>query len=308
LSTDIRAPNLNDLFQPAGVSSTNFTDLLTTSGTTRLVSRGNPNLTPEKARTLTVGTVLTPSFIENFNLSVDYYRTKLTDAITQINYSNVNIQNLCLASAPNYDAPFCSLAIRPITNPADPAYKTAANFPTEIRNSPLNAARLEVHGYDLQINYGWEMFSGRVAFRHLVNYQPVNQTINLPGDPANWAREPKLRQSTFLSWESGDWGVSLQNQWLGRVKLATSDNALNGNKQNYQDPYLKSYDVTDVTVNKSFQAWGAANSVFLTVNNVRNTRAPLFPSDSGLPGLFYPTLGFYDDMGRYYTLGIRASF
>jgi outer membrane receptor protein involved in Fe transport len=92
------------------------------------------------------------------------------------------------------------------------------------------------------------------------------------------------------------------------VKLATSDNALNGNKQNYQDPYLKSYDVTDVTVNKSFQAWGAANSVFLTVNNVRNTRAPLFPSDSGLPGLFYPTLGFYDDMGRYYTLGIRASF
>jgi outer membrane receptor protein involved in Fe transport len=48
--------------------------------------------------------------------------------------------------------------------------------------------------------------------------------------------------------------------------------------------------------------------VFLTVNNVRNTRAPLFGSDSGLPGLFYPTLPFYDDMGRYYTLGIRARF
>ena len=47
---------------------------------------------------------------------------------------------------------------------------------------------------------------------------------------------------------------------------------------------------------------------FIAVNNVRNTRAPLFPSDSGLPGLFYPTLGFYDDMGRYYTLGLRANF
>ena len=24
-----------------------------------------------------------------------------------------------------------------------------------------------------------------------------------------------------------------------------------------------------------------------------------------LPGLFYPTLGFYDDMGRFYTAGIK---
>ena len=50
------------------------------------------------------------------------------------------------------------------------------------------------------------------------------------------------------------------------------------------------------------------NEVFLTVNNVRNTRAPLFPSDSGLPGLFYPTLPFYDDMGRFFTLGARVGF
>lgn len=47
---------------------------------------------------------------------------------------------------------------------------------------------------------------------------------------------------------------------------------------------------------------------FLTVNNVFNARAPLFPSNSGLPGLFYPTLGFHDDMGRFYTLGVKASF
>ena len=45
---------------------------------------------------------------------------------------------------------------------------------------------------------------------------------------------------------------------------------------------------------------------FLTVNNVFNARAPLFPSNSGIPGLFYPTLGFHDDMGRFYTLGVRA--
>jgi outer membrane receptor protein involved in Fe transport len=310
LSTDIRAPNLNDLYQPAGVSSTNFSDLLTGVGnTTRLVSRGNPDLTPETARTLTVGLVLTPSFIENLDVSVDYYRTKMTGAITQIGYAGV--QGLCLASAPNYNSPYCTLAIRPITNPSDPNYKSASNFPLEIRNAPLNVAKQELHGYDFQLNYGWQMWGGRWSLRHLANYQPLNETLNIPGSPGAFptrAREPKLKQSTFLSYGRGDWDLSLQNQWLSRVKLATSDNALNNNSQNYQDAYLGSYDVLDVTVDKRFQAWGADNSVFLTVNNVRNTRAPLFASDSGLPGLFYPTLPFYDDMGRYYTLGIRASF
>ena len=44
LSSDIRAPNLNDLFQPAGVTSTGFQDRLTGGSNQgmRLVSRGNP--------------------------------------------------------------------------------------------------------------------------------------------------------------------------------------------------------------------------------------------------------------------------
>jgi outer membrane receptor protein involved in Fe transport len=316
LSTDIRAPNLNDLYQPAGVSSTGFLDLLTGGNNSlRLVSRGNSDLTPEKARTLTVGMVLAPSFIPDLNLSVDYYRTRITDAIIPISYQNNNIQNLCLASAPSYDSPFCTLAVRPITDPSDPNYRNPnVNFPTEILNSPLNVARQETYGYDFQLNYGWDMenlvssWSGRVRFRHLLSYQPKNETINLPGSFPTWAQEPKLRQSTFLTYDVGNWSVSLQNQWLSRMKLATSDNALNGNSQNYVEPYLKAYDVLDVTVEKRFQMWGADNSLFVTVNNVRNTRAPLFPSNSGLPGLFYPTLAFYDDMGRFYTLGIRASF
>ena len=53
-SRDIRAPNLNDLFAPLNISSTSFTDNLTgASGNTRLVGRGNPDLTPEKARSVT---------------------------------------------------------------------------------------------------------------------------------------------------------------------------------------------------------------------------------------------------------------
>lgn len=309
-SLDIRAPNLNDLYQPAGVSSTGFTDLLTNGNNSlRLVSRGNPNLTPEKARTLTLGVVLTPSFIPNFSLSVDYYRTRIRDAITQISYQSNAIQNICLASAPTYDSPFCSLAVRPITNPSDPHYKDPNfNFPTEIRNSPLNAARQETEGFEAQINYGFELAGGHVTLRHLLGYQPVNTTVNIPGAFPTWAVAPKLRQASFLSYQNEAWGFSLQNQWLSKVKMATSDNALNGNSQNYVIPYLPSFDTLDATINVRFHLLGGETEAFLTVNNVMNSRAPLYPSNSGIPGLFYPTLGFHDDMGRFFTTGIRAKF
>ncbi|HEY5808599.1 MAG TPA: TonB-dependent receptor, partial [Povalibacter sp.] len=310
LSQDIRAPNLNDLYRPTGVSSTGFTDLLTGGNNSlRLVTRGNPDLTPEEARTLTVGMVLTPSFISRLTVSVDYYETEITDAIADISYQSNAIQNLCLASAPSYDSPFCSYVVRPITDPSDPNYKNPnLNFPTEVLSSPLNTAEQTTHGYDLQIDYSWDMAGGQFSLRHLLSYQPENTTVNVPGAFPTWAVQPELMQSTFLTYQNSGWTVALQNRWLGSVDLRTSDNALNGNSQNYVDPTLSSYDVVDTTISKQFEFQGGNMEAFLTVSNLLDERAPLFPSNSGIPGLFYPTLGFYDDMGRFYTAGVKVKF
>jgi iron complex outermembrane receptor protein len=308
LSLDIRAPNLNDLYQPAGVSSTGFTDQLTGGNNSlRLVSRGNPNLTPEKARTLTLGAVFKP--IRGFGLSVDYYRTTIRDAITGISYQSTAIQNICIASAPAYDSPFCSLAVRPITNPSDPNYKDPIlNFPTEIRNSPLNAANQRTKGLEVQVDYQFDTqnvvswLPGRMTIRHLLGYQPVNTTINIPGAAPTWAVAPKVRQTTFVSYENKAWSLSLQNQWLSGVDMAS------GPGQIFVIPRLPAYDVLDGTISARIHWLGGEGQVFLTVNNIFNTRAPLFPSNSGIPGLFYPTLGFHDDMGRFFTTGFKAKF
>ena len=83
---------------------------------------------------------------------------------------------------------------------------------------------------------------------------------------------------------------------------------LNGNTQNYVDPSLSSYNVVDTTISKQFEFGDSTVDAFLTVNNLLDERAPLYPSNSGLPGLFYPTLAFYDDMGRYFTVGARMKF
>jgi outer membrane receptor protein involved in Fe transport len=306
LSADIRAPNLNDLYQPVGVSSTGFTDLLipapnNVNGGQRLISQGTSTLTPEKARTVTVGLVLTPSFMPDFNFSVDYYQTKMTNAITGINYANTVVQNTCLASAPNYDNAFCKFVDRPITNPADPNYKTAANLPLQIYNRPFNSATQVTHGFDAQLNYRWEMLSGKFNLRHLISYQPVNETVSIPGTNPTWAVAPKLRQTTFLSYQTGDWTVSLQNQYMSSVSLVSTKG------QVYADPKLKAYDVVDLTVSKKLESWVGAE-VFLNISNLNNAKAPLVGDASGVPGLFYPTLGFYDDMGRFFTLGLKVGF
>jgi outer membrane receptor protein involved in Fe transport len=319
LSSDIRAPNLNDLFQPAGVSSTGFVDPLTGGNNSlRLITRGNPDLTPEEARTLTVGMVFTPEFIPRFSLGIDYYRTEITDAITQISFQNTAVQNICMASAPTFDSPFCALAIRPITDPNDPNYRNVNfNFPTEILNSPLNAARQQTHGYDLQLDYSFEMFGGQFGVRHLASYQPENTTVNIPGAFPTWAVQPELLQSTFLSYRKGGWTAALQNRWLSGVNVANSDNRLNdlGNPnlatrgtQYYAEPRLPSFNVVDTTISKEFEISDGNMEAFLTVSNLLNERAPLYGSNSGLPGLFYPTLPFYDDMGRFYTAGFKVKF
>jgi outer membrane receptor protein involved in Fe transport len=312
LSSDIRAPNLNDLFQPAGLTSTSYNDRLTggSSQGMRLVSSGNAGLMPEEAKTFTAGVVLTPSFIPRFSLAVDFYETRLTNAITGLNYANDSVQAICLATAPAYNSPVCDLAIRPITDPSDPNYRNpAVNMPTEIRNSPVNAALQKTKGYDLQLDYNWEMAGGQFAIRHLASYQPTNSTLTTPLSTFyTWAVQPKLMQTTFLSYANGSWNVALQNRWLSSVSLKSSDNDLNGNSQNYVDSNLDSHNIIDTTISKEFEVSGGKMEGFLTVNNLLNQRAPLFPSNSGLPGLFYPTLGIHDDMGRYYTAGFKLKF
>jgi iron complex outermembrane receptor protein len=309
-SVDIRAPNLNDLFQPVGISSTGFTDLLTTgNNSTRLQTQGNATLVPEVARTYTAGVVLTPDFIPGLVLSVDYFQTHMSNAIAFISGQNTAVQNLCIASAPAYNSPLCGLYIRPLS-PGDPNYTTTANYPTVLLNSPLNAAKQQIEGVDMEVNYTFELASileelpGSLNFRHLLSYQPVNTTIQLPGASPTWAVAPKTRQTTFLNYSVGDWGFSMQNQWLSGFK---KNNAIvTATSQNYAAPRVSSYNVLDVTIDRKFDLWGGDANMYFTVNNIGDTRAPLFPTNGSNPGLFYPTNANHDDTGRFFTIGLKG--
>ena len=314
LSADIRAPNLNDLYQPVTIGSTSFTDKLTggsAQGIKRF-SQGNALLGPETAKTFTAGVVLTPTFVPRFSLSLDFFETRLTNAITPLGYDQDATQLTCLASAPAYNASACDLVTRPLS-PGDPNFfSDTLNLPTEIRSAPVNAALVKTKGYDLQLDYNMEIAGGEFALRHLVTYQPINSTLPTPvATFYSWAIQPHWMQTTFLSYRNSGWNVGVQNRWLGSTSLKNSNNLLNGGPggaQNYVDSSLDSNNVVDTTVSKEFEVSGGTMEAFVSVTNVFDERAPLAPSGSGLPGLFYPALGFYDDMGRYFTVGAKMKF
>ncbi len=323
-SFDIRAPVLNDLFAPANISSTGSTDYLPTyatppqapfSGNTRLYSSGNPNLTPELARTYTAGVVLTPTFLPQFSISVDWYMTHMSKAITNLRGDDPNVQSLCYASRPTFNSPFCNLTQRGYAV-GDPNYYTGAvyptgNYPIQYFSQPFNASITQMEGWDIEANYRFSLddifqgIGGDITLRNLATYQPVNffKTLDLPSVFPTWNLAPKFRQSTFFIYTNGDFTLSLQNQFLSSTKKATNST------QVFKIPSLGSNDVLDVTISERFDMWGASNEAYLTINNIGNTRAPLYSAGTaGLPGLFYPTAGFHDDMGRYFTLGLKGTF
>jgi outer membrane receptor protein involved in Fe transport len=147
-SRDIRAPNLNELYQ-AGSSNTdavsnpfgagsgpnggNYGSSISYSA----LNLGNPNLRAEKADSWNIGGVFSPRFLPGFNLSVDYFRIDMSDAIDTL--SAQDIVNRCFEGRAEYCA----------TITQDPNSTSRIL----IRSQPFNFARKLVRGIDFDASY-----------------------------------------------------------------------------------------------------------------------------------------------------------
>src|SRR5690606_33075097 len=104
------------------------------------VNRGNVNLLPEEADQYGFGVVLTPSFLQGFSASVDYYKIDLSGAIGTV--SAQTIVDRCFEGNQAY----CSSIIRG-TAPG------GASVITEIGISPFNLAQRVSRGVDVEASY-----------------------------------------------------------------------------------------------------------------------------------------------------------
>lgn len=168
-SRDIRAPNLNDLFQAGTANSDSVSNPGFVTGTSPSFvpagqppqagysysgfATGNTDLTPEKSDQWNVGAIFTPRFLPGFNLAVDYFDIRLKSGISA--FSAQQIVNLCFLG----EQAFCNaISVDPARtqNPAQPYLV--------ILTRPFNAASQKVRGVDIDASYRIPMAQGSGAF------------------------------------------------------------------------------------------------------------------------------------------------
>jgi outer membrane receptor protein involved in Fe transport len=307
-SVDIRAPTLNDLFQPQSSSSGPFLDPLTQSnpGGVQTLSGGNPALVPETSRTYTGGVVLTPSFIPGLTVSADYYQIKLKNAITLIQGSNQAIANICVNSGGT--SPFCTLYVRPFPY----TDKLPENYPTLLKSQKLNAAFNVTEGEDYEVDYNFDTadiddsLAGIVNLRGLLNVAPVNTTSSFPGAPLSYTNQPKGHATVFANYTLGDWSVDAQWHWFSG---GNNTQVFGAGQTFYTQPYYGSFSTMDFTLTRQFTfSEGTVMSAYFNVQNAFDSVPPYTVGSSGNPGSIFGGIPNGEDvMGRYFTIGIRGN-
>ena len=296
-SLDIRAPNLNDLFAPQLINPAGVTDNHTgIVGQAPFITNSNPNLQPEKANTMTAGVVYRPGWLQDFSISVDYFKTKIGNAITTIQGQSTTVQNLCEAS--NGTSPYCALIQRPLPF----SDRSAANFVTAFISQGLNVQSINTEGVDFEANYQTDLGPGHMGVRLLSSYQPMLKTVQFPGAPilnsANIAGSPGFKNSLFIKYAWDDFTIDILEKYHGRTRW-NSDRT-----QVYTPAYLPSAAYTNVTLTYDM----APMSYYLTVENLFDKQPTPYGNNggsSGVPGLFGGFVPGDDAIGRYYTLGVR---
>ncbi|MBD1582188.1 TonB-dependent receptor plug domain-containing protein [Pseudoalteromonas sp. S16_S37] len=165
-------------------------------------SSGNPNLKEEKADTLTVGFVYTPTdMLENLTVSVDYFDIKLKDKISGFGGSGVMAN--CVDLAPNsISNMFCDLVHRKANGDVDYVQPLSLNF---------DQAR--VRGTDIELYYTWDALSfdlkaSRLYEDSVTTFDLANQESHTDNDAgelgkAKWAANLVTKykmEDLTLSW------------------------------------------------------------------------------------------------------------
>lgn len=303
-SRDIRAPSLDDLFNPGSSNLRPLDDIHTnTTGVVELSQTGNPDLKPEIGDTLTIGAVYTPGWLPGFSASVDYYDIKLKDAIQVVSGTSPLVMQQCEDSGGN--SQLCELYIRPLPF----SDRSPANFPTLVLGQPLNVAEASTRGADFELRYafGGEGISsslpGVFSFRLLGSYQPKLDTFDANGPLYAGVRGVSKWRLNFLAkYTAETWSVTVTERWKSGQKVYPDGIY-------YTIPDIPAFGYTDATVEyKPAFLRSAGASVFFNVQNLFDKDPPIIGGRASTPGFDYPTPNGYDRVGRYYTAGFRAKF
>lgn len=303
-----------------------------TAGQANSTGGGNPNLTPEKATTYTIGAVFQPTnLVSGLTITLDYFNIKVTEAVTFPTPNDVIFA--CFGATPaNITAaqaasPACTGILRNVTSGRlSGSVANTPGLPTPLTNAGI----LKVDGVDLTINYKRDLgfadlnlgFNGSythsstfaasptVAPRECVGFYSANCGVSLGQIQPKYT----FNQRTTLSFEDID--VSLLWRHINAVKYEpglpalfngtiTGTGPLVGKSFNFNR--IKAYDYFDLTTR-----YHVNDNIDLTLSafNIFDKKPPVLGGQAGTTtansGNTFPSL--YDVVGRRYSATVHFKF
>ena len=296
LSRDIRAPNLQELFDggrptvgtvidPTQVDAANPSGKTVSIGT---LTGGNPNLTPEIANTRTFGVVYQPGWLSGFSLSVDYYRLAIRDAIVGLTSQQIVNQCYGVNGIPQNQAACAAITL------ANPNNLTDAN----IRTGSVNASRQQLAGIDFETTYRTRIGTGQLELRLLASKRLRNWTLlnNELTDNLGTPTDPEWRGIFSAGYVRGPSRTTLTIRYFG-------DGVVNRwPKSDTRSVDVNHYDAVtyfDLAQNYDVTIGGSRITLFGVVENLFDADPP------AVPGGTFGTSSIYDLLGRSFRVGAR---
>jgi iron complex outermembrane receptor protein len=309
-SRDVRAASLEERFDTTrgGVTVNNPYVLTGGAATTQSgasFSGGNPNLAPEKADTWTAGFVFTPTFINGFSASVDWYKIEIGDAIDQPTAQQI------------VDA----------AHAGDPQYQAlvkldAGNNIVEVDRFFVNFAKQFVEGVDLEASYrrSLALLGGgpeEMVLRFYATDLIKNATLTQFGTYDEWAGQvgtarslPKHKYTANFNYSNGPYSLFMQGRYISDGildhTLLESDVAVAG-RQTINDNHIGSIFYLDMNVGYTVPVQGDLR-IYGQVQNVLDRAPPTVAAAYGRTGSASLNPQVYDVLGRRYYVGLNYKF
>lgn len=287
-SQDIRGPNVLELFNPGSQTLNNLTYKGVSTASQNIAS-GNPDLQPERARTFTVGGVVQPRFATGLQASLDYYHINVSDAIGSV--SEQRILDLCAAG----NASLCSL------------FQVTSAGTLIVHNKTLNLSKVRIAGLDGELSYRSDIAGGRFTVRLIGNHALTNDTTT-PGSPVleglGSTNTPKWGGVLQATYDKDGWGMFAQERYISKSKIDPS--RVEGVEISHADNSVPAVLYTDLTLTRDLHVAGKKQQIFVTINNLFNKQPPLSPGQ--VTSFSFAASNAYDQVGRYFTTGVRFNF
>jgi iron complex outermembrane receptor protein len=269
------------------------------------LSGSNPDLKPETSRSLSFGAVYSPQSIQGLDVSLDWWKIKIDDVIS--NESVTSILNQCYVQN---IAAACHRFVRDETS----------GQVTNITRNLTNGGYQETAGYDLGVRYrlpetavGRFTVDWKTTYVDYLSYKRDNESTTPVEQHTGWATSDwgsnfRVRSNLNLEWEKGSVGASWRARYYSGTKEECAYEA-ECDAPDYSSPYTYAKPVRHTGSNTFHDLqvrWNASwdATIALGANNVFDHEGPVMYSQ---PNSNFSYHGSFD-IGRFVYLQYQQRF